>query len=246
MICFLCSRLYRFTLRMGGGSCRYPSSSGEGVAFQYSINGGITWTDLSSIRYYSARNPTEFSGVFPSAAQTRSTRFRWLQASNSGPNYDVWSIDDVYIGSGVTGNFYESFEQSTDKLLASGKWISLGSGTEATNVCSGSSQVLLQNTSSTTAVQTGPITINSTGTYVVQFDLLMKCGIAYSQQNPVIVEYNTNAGAGTSWTSLRTKCFPGSSVCLNNPLLYARPTTYYSTEYKEWRRVTIPLPAVSL
>jgi reelin len=239
------SKLYRFTLRMGGGSCRYPSN-GEGVAFQYSTNGGITWTDLLSVRYYSARNPTVFSGVLPSAAQTLATRFRWLQASNSAPNYDVWSIDDVYIGSGVTGVFYESFEQSTDKLLTSGKWISLGSGTEAANVCSRSSQALLMNTSSTAAVQTGPITVNSTGPYVVQFDLLMKCGIAYSRPNPVLVEYNTNAGIGTSWTSLRAKCFPGSSVCTKNPLLYARPTTYYSTEYKEWRRITIPLPAVSV
>lgn len=231
---------------MGGGSCRLPSS-GEGVAFQYSTNGGITWTRLSAIRYYNARSPTVYSGVLPSVAQASSTRFRWIQASNSGPNYDVWSIDDVYVGSSVAGNFfYESFEQSTSNLLGSGNWVSLGAGTVAVNVCSRSGQVLQQNTSSSAAMQTGPIALNSTGTYVIQFDLVMKCGVAYSQQNPVIVEYNTNAGVGTSWTSLRTKCFPGTSSCNSNPDLYARATTYYSTEYKEWRRVTIPIPAVAL
>ena len=242
----VCS-FYRFLLIMGGGSCRYPSTSGEGVTFQYSSNGGITWTVLTSQRYYSSRQTLTVRGQLPSTAQTPSTRFRWLQTSNSGPGYDVWSIDDVYIGGGVGNNyFYETFEQSTEQLVNSEKWVSTGIALTSSNVCSSSSRVLVDNTTSTTPIQTAPININASGNYVLQFDLVMACGQSYSTPNPVRVEYNKVTSSSSSWTSLTTPCFPGTSTCDSNKGLYAQPNTFYSTAFKEWRRVVLVIPSQSL
>ena len=99
----VCSRLYRYTLRMGGNWCWYYWYYARGIAFQYSTNGGVSWTDLQTTYYYNSGYPHVLSGELPSAAQSPSTIFRWLQVSTNGErlNYGVWSIDDVYIGSGV-------------------------------------------------------------------------------------------------------------------------------------------------
>ena len=183
-------------------------------------------------------------GQLPSAARSKSTRFRWLQTTNSGINADVWSIDDVYIGGG-TGNNYllEMFEKTTQALHASAQWVSIGAAITASNICSHLSRVLLENSTSVTPVQAGTVAIGATGSYVLQFDMVMKCGQTYSNLNPVKVEYNKVAGGSSSWTSVRSMCYPGSSTCDNNKDLYARSSRFYSSEFKKWRRVVLPLPS---
>lgn len=70
---------------------------GEDVVLEYSLNGS-TW---STIAQYNEASFPIFSGIdvqIPIGAQSGSTRFRWRQLANSGPNQDVWALDNVIIG----------------------------------------------------------------------------------------------------------------------------------------------------
>eukprot|EP00049_Salpingoeca_infusionum_P002869 m.60739 g.60739 ORF g.60739 m.60739 type:complete len:3550 (+) comp11834_c0_seq1:480-11129(+) len=97
----------------GSTSCRPPSSSSESVVFAYSTDFGNIWTKLATQYYYSTSR-TEVSVALPSNARTSYTRFMWYQPSNSGANYDVWAIDNVYIGpSAHPGVVFEDFTSST-------------------------------------------------------------------------------------------------------------------------------------
>ena len=139
MMYSVCSRLYRYTLRMGGNWCWYYWYYSRGIAFQYSTNGGVSWIDLQTTYYYNSGNPRVLSGELPSAAQSPSTRFRWLQVSyyiNS--NYGVWSIDDVYIGSGV----YPSTVLENFDPINADNWAFHGS-TAMTGYCGSKGQSLV-------------------------------------------------------------------------------------------------------
>lgn len=85
----------------GGTGCETPDA-GEDVVLEYSLDGGTTWTNITT---YSTASPpttwTQFTETVPAGAQTSSTRFRWRQLANSGVNFDNWALDDVEIsGSG--------------------------------------------------------------------------------------------------------------------------------------------------
>ncbi|WP_027003343.1 HYR domain-containing protein [Hugenholtzia roseola] len=77
--------------------------AGEGVYLQYSTD-GVTYTNIMYI------DPTDASGgavgygwvsfnvnTLPAGALTATTRFRWLQTTNSGANYDNWGLDNITI-----------------------------------------------------------------------------------------------------------------------------------------------------
>ncbi len=91
-----------FSTQGNAAPCEGPDEPDEGVYFQYSTNGGTTWT---TIQYfdpdggyntpYTSWNNWCFQ--IPAAAITSSTMFRWHQTADSGAQYDHWGIDNVQI-----------------------------------------------------------------------------------------------------------------------------------------------------
>ena len=61
----------------------------------------------------------------PSAAQTKATRFRWMQTNNDGQGTDVWSIDSVTIIQDVTSVGYIA---QFDLNIGCGRYTSSNSG----------------------------------------------------------------------------------------------------------------------
>jgi PKD repeat protein len=75
------------------------ADAGEDIAFEYSTNGGGTWTTINT--YYQSQwdnNPTwqSFLIPIPPMAQTMATRFRWIQSTFTQiQGDDAWALDDV-------------------------------------------------------------------------------------------------------------------------------------------------------
>jgi len=75
--------------------------TGEDLLFEYSTNGGSTWTGTQVLV---AHNDTAFNTLndvtvtLPTAARVSNAQFRIRQASNSGSNYDQWGVTAVTIG----------------------------------------------------------------------------------------------------------------------------------------------------
>ncbi|MDD3876541.1 MAG: PKD domain-containing protein [Bacteroidales bacterium] len=106
----------RYAVQSAASPCEGPDLYNEGIAVQYSLNGGSSWT---TIAYYAPNGnilttiPTATSpgvtGVtpftvwttqtlqIPVAAQTTSTRFRWAQTVSTSEVYDHWGLDNVSI-----------------------------------------------------------------------------------------------------------------------------------------------------
>ena len=112
---------FEFVMSPQGGSspCEGPDQANEGFELQYSINSGGTWVPIT---YFSPggfqlpQNPNTTNGVangqtpytvwnsmaipIPPAAQTISTRFRWIQQFSSGICCDNWGMDNIVINAG--------------------------------------------------------------------------------------------------------------------------------------------------
>lgn len=96
--------------------CDGPDNNNEGVQFEYSVNGGITWIP---IRYFDP-DGTEYTSylqagnqiansllnqinwfsngiVLPPGAKTPNTILRWRQYYYSASDYDKWGIDNIRI-----------------------------------------------------------------------------------------------------------------------------------------------------
>ncbi|MFB6258198.1 MAG: T9SS type A sorting domain-containing protein [Flavobacteriales bacterium] len=96
-----------------GSPCEGPDQPDEGVSLQYSNDGGSTWGEIF---YF---NPDTFNSggsssspfvdwdrycfAIPPAAQTPTTRFRWVQMNTSGTDFEHWGIDNIRI-SATTGD----------------------------------------------------------------------------------------------------------------------------------------------
>ncbi|MBI4648614.1 MAG: hypothetical protein HY738_19025 [Bacteroidia bacterium] len=84
-------------LPQGSAPCEAADAAGEDVVLEYSIDGGATWTIITTYIYNSVPNLTLFSQPIPPAAQTTATQFRWRQLFHSGTGYDNWILDNVSI-----------------------------------------------------------------------------------------------------------------------------------------------------
>lgn len=109
----------RFSLQCGSGNCEGPDQPNEGVALQFSTNGGTTWTLLGYFNPYTgvveptistATNPylscnqvtnfttwNQYCFTIPAAGLTANTVLRWFQPGASGTCCDHWGIDNVTI-----------------------------------------------------------------------------------------------------------------------------------------------------
>jgi gliding motility-associated-like protein len=91
--------------------CEGPDLPNEGVTFQYSTNGGATWTVIqywNPLGGYNAglTNWNTYSFPIPPGAIGPNTQFQWIQLSSSGSLYDNWGIDNVQISSVINCNAY--------------------------------------------------------------------------------------------------------------------------------------------
>ncbi len=106
----------RYAVQSQSSPCEGPDLYNEGIAVEYSINGGSNW---STIAYYapngnilsnipgstspgtSGQTPftvwTTQTLTIPAAAQTISTMFRWAQTASTSAVYDHWGLDNVSI-----------------------------------------------------------------------------------------------------------------------------------------------------
>lgn len=140
-ICFM----MKYSTQGGSGSCEGPDLVNEGVSLQYSINGGTSWvTIFDHTVQNNGQDPfqtawNEYCHTIPLAAQTISTRFRWIQLAASGAGNDHWGIDDVAVKGNLCNTYYYD-------------WFADGTTDQAdTNMC------ITQNTESYTVIFTDGI-----------------------------------------------------------------------------------------
>lgn len=105
-----------YAVQGGSVPCEGPDEQDEGVALEYSTDGGTTWitifyyvpdgTTTTTILTGStsvATGPTAFTtwSTFnvniPAGAQTTNTMFRWYQPQSSGTCCDNWGLDNIFI-----------------------------------------------------------------------------------------------------------------------------------------------------
>ncbi|MDR0801252.1 gliding motility-associated C-terminal domain-containing protein [Fluviicola sp.] len=154
--------------------CEQPDQFNEGVALQYSTNGGTTWT---TITYYApdgtvlnniptsitpgASGPTPFTvwNTFnvpiPPAANTTSTKFRWYQPNTSGNGFDNWGLDNIVINA-MGGNCSADISLVwSNGLTGNANTITAGApGTDSTIV------VYVYDTDGVLQCQSQPVTIH--------------------------------------------------------------------------------------
>lgn len=101
----------KYAVQGGLSPCEGPDAANEGVTLQYSTDGGATWTTIdywppsggaAGVHPYTG-NWVTMSMPIPAAAQTCSTRFRWIQIVSSGSAFDNWGLDEVVIAGSGTG-----------------------------------------------------------------------------------------------------------------------------------------------
>lgn len=97
---------------VGGGDCEDPDLPDEGVFFQYSTDGGLTWIDIFYFepiagyanQYYNWAN---YCFVLPPGAWTANTMFQWTQPNASSTVNDHWGIDNIEILPTNCGYYYD-------------------------------------------------------------------------------------------------------------------------------------------
>lgn len=86
----------QFQIQISDGSQTCDGAEpGEDVFLQYSTNGGTNWINLVSLFENAYPTFTSVEVILPPAAETPSTRFRWIQPQSSGINQDIWWLDNI-------------------------------------------------------------------------------------------------------------------------------------------------------
>ena len=104
-----------------GSPTEGPDQSDEGITFQYSIDGGLTWIDIVYFMPNGQQLPTNPGAGFPMTtppfnnaatpytvwnsvcfpipvgAQTTNTMFQWFQLTGSTANFDHWGLDNIFV-----------------------------------------------------------------------------------------------------------------------------------------------------
>jgi gliding motility-associated-like protein len=88
----------------GPAPCEGPDLPNEGVTFQYSIDGGLTWILMGYWDPVGGNDPiltawNTYTFIIPPGAMTANTTFQWIQNNSSGACCDNWGVDNVSITS---------------------------------------------------------------------------------------------------------------------------------------------------
>lgn len=92
----------RFSEQGDAAPCEGPDEPDEGVALQYSTDGGNTWININYFDPLGGNDPTltawnTYCFPIPAGAMTGNTLVRWFQDATSGAEYDHWGLDNVQI-----------------------------------------------------------------------------------------------------------------------------------------------------
>jgi len=109
----------RYAIQGAASPCEGPDEPDEGVALQYSLDGGATWitfeyfhpngtimTNNPGGNFPTTNGATPFTswGTYtfpiPPGAISGNTIFRWVQTNSSGSCCDNWGIDNIFINAG--------------------------------------------------------------------------------------------------------------------------------------------------
>ena len=102
----------RLAVQGGASPCEGPDLPTEGVYFQYSINGGITWITINYFDPGTGFDPiltvwNNYCFTIPPGAWSPTTMFRWAQTTTSSNLNDHWGIDNVTILANDCGYYYD-------------------------------------------------------------------------------------------------------------------------------------------
>jgi reelin len=129
-------------------ACRSPSSRDDGVLVLYSTDGGVRWTVLSLVSYFSYRRQTTVTNFLPEDALTAATRLLWWQPHADGASEDVWTLDTVlvrYAQRVMPKTLYEDFAP-----VDTSKW--LNTPHFSVGLCGGRENVFMSTTNGAEAV----------------------------------------------------------------------------------------------
>ena len=234
-----------FHHRMGDGStsCRSPTQTSEGLVVAYSSNGGLDYTYLDSVFYYESRAQVTLS--LPPSARTPATHFMWWQPESSSEGYDVWTLDEIYVGpaeaeepTAVTENF-DSDRPWDDRVFVGHL------GASRTGYCDYNGSAYFapssENSNGDQLLSTVPLDLPEGS--IVQFEINFGCESVVGDF-AVAVQYSDNDGV--AWQDvLPSQCNPAStSSCISWTGLQG--SRLEATQYqKGWHRLTMPLPGGS-
>lgn len=229
----------QFSIRVGSHSYRSacpPSADGrDAVVLDYSCDGGVTWQFIKDFHEHLYKKPRSDSVLLPDAARGESCQFRWSQVGGSGNGSSdaVWAVDDVILTPHLTNTLLLDMADQAD--MSDRVTSNLGGLQHA--FCGAPRSVAFIGKEEngeprylmTEALQVSP-------GYMVQFDLVMGCGGAYTTNldNQVLLQYSVDHGI--TWLMVEDPCLP-PEVCQQ----YRAGTVYDASQFPQWRTVTVLL-----
>ncbi|XP_048477405.1 reelin-like, partial [Rhincodon typus] len=191
------ARFLQFTLRLGSkyvlSTCKPPDQPGEGILLHYSADNGITWNLLQHYSYQNYHEPRIISVELPENAQQFGIQFRWWQPYHSGPDEDVWAIDEITMTSVLYNSISLNFTNLVDVTQSLGFYLG-----NVQPYCNHDWTLSFTGDSKTSSsmryVETQSMQIGAS--YMLQFSLVMGCGKLFTLHvdNQIRLEYSTNHG----------------------------------------------------
>ncbi|XP_051890268.1 reelin isoform X1 [Pristis pectinata] len=232
------ARFLQFTLRLGSkyvlSTCKPPDRPGEGILLHFSADNGITWNLLQHYSHLNYHEPRIISVELPQKAQQLGIQFRWWQPYHSGPDEDVWAIDEISMTSILYNSISLNFSNLVDVTQSLGFYLG-----NVQPYCNHDWTLSFTGDSKTSSsmryVETQSMQIGAS--YMLQFNLVMGCGKPFTLHvdNQISLEYSTNHGL--TWHLVQEECFPSMPSCQE----FTSASVYHSSEFPQWKRVTVPL-----
>lgn len=109
-----------FSLRFADGlelPWEAPELPQEGVVLESSSNAGASWLELARCDTGDYRAWRTVQVPMPPAVRTAATLFRWRQLDHSGPGFDHWALEDVWINANSIPPRIEIRQEGSELVL---------------------------------------------------------------------------------------------------------------------------------
>ncbi|XP_070192277.1 reelin-like isoform X2 [Littorina saxatilis] len=211
--------------------CNLEVGMSPPVYLQYSIDGGVHWTNFEQFDFHHDSNvPIYLSIPLPPRARTNSTQVRWWQPSKGGVFSEDWAVDQIYIGGNIYG---EDLLQDDPMAPKDSSWLMYPGGTVET-VCDSPVEAL-HFTGEEQMRYAISADVSVTAGTVLQFDLSMGC---QATEKCYEIELQFSLDMGQTWNLLEPACLPSTLHCSS----YHTDSRFTSDLYAGWNRVTVLLP----
>ncbi|XP_041459310.1 reelin-like [Lytechinus variegatus] len=232
-------RYLQFTVRIGShgssGSCSPAVNASESVLVLSSCDNGIHWNLIKVMEYNAYRTARAVLIHLNPVAKGDACMIRWWQPSNGGENQGVWALDDIAMTMTLRNNINLDFSDHREVRRA--LTFHTGQIGEACNI--GPALVLpgQSHSSGASILETQSLQVGAS--FMIQFYLAVGCGQQrrIGHNYSINLEYSTDHGL--TWHDVVPSCMPGDVGCAT----YRQGSQYHSTEYTEWTRISLPLPA---